>query len=302
MTWPRVIGSAAVSTRRAGIADYVELCKVRLVSLVLFTTGVGFFVGHSGSISVSSILLLINTILGTAFVACGSMALNQVMERDTDGLMHRTKSRPVPQGRVGVTEAWAFGLALSFLGFGYLLVAVNPISALLALLTSVVYLALYTPLKRLTTFNTIVGAVSGGIPPMIGYAAAAGSLSPVAWAMFGILFVWQVPHFLGIAWMYRDDYARAGLKMLPVVDGDGSLTARQIVLFSLTLLLVSLVPRMLGVAGQIYFSAALVLGLAFIMAAIPLMVSHDRRSARQVFLASVIYLPVLLIFLMADRV
>lgn len=302
MSLERAVSPASVAVRRASVADYVELCKTRLVSLVLFTTAVGFFIGYQGELATASaVWLLTHTILGTALVACGSMALNQVMERDTDGLMHRTRSRPIPDGRVGVTEAWAFGLALSGLGFGYLLLTVNGLAALLAVLTSVVYLTMYTPLKRVTTFNTIVGAVSGGIPPMIGYAAGAGRLDAAAWALFGILFVWQVPHFLGIAWMYREDYARAGLRMLPVVDPDGSLTSRQIVLFSLTLLSVSLVPRLLAVAGEVYFSAALVFGLAFIIAALPLLSTRDRRSARQVFLASVIYLPLLLIFLMADR-
>lgn len=301
MNWPQSMDSS-LAVRRASAADYLELCKLRLVSLVLFTTAVGFFIGHTGGVTVSGWLLLIHTILGTALVACGSMAVNQVMERDTDGMMHRTRSRPVPEGRVGAAEAWVFGLVLTLLGGFYLLLLVNVLASGLALLTSVVYLAVYTPLKRITTFNTIVGAVSGAIPPMIGYAAAAGELSVAAWSLFGILFVWQVPHFLGIAWMYREDYARAGLQMLPVVDGDGRLTARQIVLFSLILLTVSLMPRLLAVAGPIYFSAALVFGLAFIMAGLGLMISRDRRSARQVFLASVIYLPLLLIVLMADSV
>lgn len=309
ITWPRTLGqergqfstSLDRPAANATWADYVELCKIRLVSLVLFTTAVGFLIGHTGAMNAAAILLLIHTVLGTALVACGSMAINQVMERDTDGLMQRTSARPVPSGRVGVVEAWTFGLVLSLLGAVYLLLLVNALAAGLVVLTSVVYLAAYTPLKRLSTLNTLVGAVSGAIPPMIGYVAAAGELSLVAWALFGILFVWQVPHFLGIAWMYREDYARAGLQMLPVVDRDGALTARQIVLFSLLLLVVSLMPRLLAVAGQVYFSAALVFGLAFILAGLPLLIYRDRRSARQVFLASVIYLPLLLVFLLGDQ-
>ncbi|HOA73812.1 MAG TPA: heme o synthase [Phycisphaerae bacterium] len=298
MSWP---GSISVAARRGSVGDYIELCKIRLVSLVLFTTGVGFFVGYPGEFTPTAAWLLMHTIIGTALVACGSMAINQVMERDTDALMRRTCTRPVPDGRVGVVEAWVFGLTLNLLGVGYLLFVVNGLAAALALLTSVVYVAAYTPLKRISTLNTIVGAVSGAIPPMIGYAAAEGELAPAAWSLFGILFVWQVPHFLGIAWMCRDDYARAGLQMLPVVDGDGRLTSRQIVLYSLLLLLASLLPSLLMVAGPVYFSAALVFGLAFVIVGLPLMVSRDQRSARQVFLASVIYLPLLLVFLMADR-
>lgn len=309
ITWPPTIGPARgrlpASLDRpatgATWADYVELCKIRLVSLVLFTTAVGFLVGHAGAMNAAGILLLLHTVLGTALVACGSMAINQAMERDTDGLMRRTSSRPVPSGRVSAVEAWAFGLVLSLVGAVYLPLLVNSLAAGLAVLTSVVYVAAYTPLKRLSTLNTIVGAVSGAIPPMIGYAAAAGELSLAAWSLFGILFVWQVPHFLGIAWMYREDYARAGLQMLPVVDRDGALTARQILQFNLILLVVSLMPRLLAVAGQVYFIAALVFGLAFILAGLPLLISRDRRSARQVFLASVIYLPLLLVFLLADQ-
>jgi protoheme IX farnesyltransferase len=298
---PSAHSTAVATAARGAVADYVELCKLRLVSLVLFTTGIGFVVGLRGDLGLGAVLQLVHAVLGTALVACGSMAINQVMERDTDGLMRRTCRRPVPEGRVGVTEAWVFGLTLSLLGTAYLLLVVNGVAALLAVATSLVYLAVYTPLKRVTTLNTIVGAVSGAIPPMIGYAAAAGSLGVGAWVLFGILFVWQIPHFLGIAWMYRDDYARAGLQMLPVVDPEGVVTSRQIVLFSLTLLLVSLTPTLASVAGPVYFSLALVLGLGFLVRALPVMAARDRKSARQVFIASVIYLPLLLIVLMADR-
>lgn len=294
--------AATTATARATAADCLELCKVRLVSLVLFTTGIGFVVGYPGEFGWAALSLLVHAVLGTGLVACGSMAINQVIERDVDAAMHRTAHRPVPQGRIGVVEAWLFGLVLSVSGVGYLLLTVNPVAAGLALLTSLVYLAVYTPLKRVSTLNTVVGAVSGAVPPMIGYAAAAGGLGIGAWVLFGILFVWQVPHFLGIAWMYRDDYARARLAMLPVVDHDGVLTARQIVLYSMTLLLISLLPSVMSVAGPVYFALALLLGVLFVACAWPILARRDRRTARQVFLASVAYLPLLLMALVLDRV
>jgi protoheme IX farnesyltransferase len=287
--------------RRARAAVLLELCKPRLVSLVLFTTGIGYVMGYPGRLGPAALLGLLHTVLGTALVAGGSMAFNQVVERITDGLMRRTRNRPLPTGRLSAQEAWAFGGALSALGAVYLLLCVNALAAGLALLTSLVYVAAYTPLKRLTTLNTIVGAVAGAIPPMVGYAGAAGTLSEQAWALFGILFVWQIPHFLGIAWMCRDDYARAGLRMLPVIDAEGRFTARQILLFSVALVAVSLIPRPLGMAGTAYAVTALILGAAFVGFAGWLNVTRCVRSARQVFLASVIYLPILLAALMADR-
>jgi heme o synthase len=297
-----LLSPASVSAVPRGSAlDYVALIKLRLVGLVLFTTGIGFLVGLPGEFGRLAVMRLIHTIIATGLVACGAMALNQVVERDSDALMQRTCRRPVPEGRVGVLEAYLFGLLLASSGVVYLLAVVSSLAAGLAVLTCVTYLLAYTPLKRVTTLNTIVGAVSGAIPPVIGYAAAADHLAIAAWALFGILFVWQIPHFLGIAWMYRDDYARAGLMMLPVVDRSGRMTSRQIVLFSLTLLLVSLMPTVAGVAGPFYFTAALALGLAFVICTLALLVTRDRRSARQVFLASVIYLPLLLTVLLVDR-
>lgn len=284
-----------------GLSDYLELMKVRLVGLVLFTTGIGFVCGYPGRLGLPAALMLLNTLLGTALVACGSMALNQVIERESDAAMYRTRHRPVPQGRIGVTEAWVCGVLISAIGTLYLLGTVNPPAAGLALLTSLTYLVLYTPLKKVTTLNTVVGAVSGGIPPMIGYAAAAGRLDAAAWVLFGILFVWQIPHFLGIAWMHRDDYARAGYVMLPVVDRSGRATSRQVLLFSLTLLLVSLMPTVAGIAGMLYFAVAFILGMLFIGCSFPLLTQRDTKSARQVFIASVIYLPILLTTLMLDQ-
>lgn len=293
---------APMPTVRGSVADYIELTKFRLVSLVLFSTGVGFVLGWPGSPDAGFALGFIHTILGTALVACGSMVLNQVMERDVDARMPRTSRRPLPEGRVGVGEATVFGVILLVLGVLHLLAFVNVLTAGLAVLTVFTYLALYTPMKMVTTLCTLVGAVSGAIPPMMGFAAAAGELTVGAWVLFGILFVWQIPHFLAIAWLYRDDYARGGQRMLPVVDASGEATSRQIASFSLTLLLISLMPTVTGMTGAAYFSMALVLGLGFIVFALLLAIFRDRRSARQLFLASVIYLPLVLAMMVVDRV
>lgn len=292
---------ASLPAVRGGITDYLELTKFRLVSLVLFSTGVGFVVGWPGLFDADFALGLTHTILGTALVACGSMVFNQVMERDVDARMPRTCRRPLPEGRVGVAEAAVFGTILCVLGLVHLAIFVNVLTAGLAALTVFTYVALYTPLKMVTTLCTLVGAVSGAIPPMMGFTAAAGELTVDAWVLFGILFTWQIPHFLAIAWLYRDDYARGGQKMLPVVDPSGAATSRQIVSFSLALLLVSLMPTVTGMTAGAYFSMALLLGLGFIVFALLLSVSRDRRSARQLFLASVIYLPVLLGMMVVDR-
>ncbi len=292
---------ASVQARPAALADYVGLLKLRLVSLVLFTTAVGFVVGSSGPIGVGDMLLLVHTVAGTALAACGSMALNQFLERVPDGLMRRTASRPLPAGRVSPPEALIVGTTLSLIGIAMLLILVNPAAAALTAATNIIYVGLYTPLKRITTLNTIVGAVSGALPPLIGWAAARGTVGDGGWTLFAILFTWQIPHFLAIAWLYREEYARAGFRMLPMVDPDGHATARQIMLFALALLAASVMPSVLGLAGGLYFATALLSGLAFIATALLLAISLDRASARRLFLASVAYLPVLLTMLMVDR-
>lgn len=287
--------------RPAALADYVGLLKLRLVSLVLFTTAVGFVVGASGPIGVAQVLLLIHTVAGAALAACGSMALNQFLERLPDGLMRRTASRPLPSGRVSPPEALIIGVTLSVIGVAMLLLLVNPAAAALTAATNVIYVAAYTPLKRITTLNTVVGAVSGALPPLIGWAAARGTVGDGGWTLFAILFTWQIPHFLAIAWLYREEYARAGFRMLPMVDPQGLATSRQIMLFALALLAASVMPSVLGLAGGLYFVTALLTGLAFIATALLLAITLDRTSARRLFLASVVYLPVLLTMLMVDR-
>ena len=290
-----------VAVARSAVGDYLDLLKMRLSSLVLVTTVVGFYVGAVGPRDLSFFLLLVHTVLGTALVAGGAMALNQYLERVADGLMERTRNRPLPAGRLMPGEALVFGTVLTLAGLAYLAVAVNMITFLLAALTSFSYLFLYTPLKTRTPLCTLVGAVPGAIPPMMGYAAATGTIDAQAWVLFAILFVWQLPHFLAIAWLYRDDYARGKQMMLPVVDPAGTETARQMVSFSLALLPVTLVPATLNMAGLLYFGGALVLGMGFLAFAVQVARTRTRVAARRMFLASILYLPALLGLLMFDR-
>lgn len=292
---------AVLPRARARWSDYGELLKARLVSLVLVTTAVGFLMGYVGPYDGVFWTGLLRTILGTALVAGGAMALNQYLERRTDALMARTRSRPLPEGRIAPPEALVFGTVLSLCGIGYLCASVNVLTGALAALTSATYLLLYTPLKTRTPLCTLVGAVSGAIPPMMGYTAAAGLVTAEAWLLFAILFVWQMPHFLAIAWLYREDYAAGRQMMLPVVDPSGTATARQMVSFSLTLLPVTLMPTVVGMTGAVYFFAALVLGLAFLAFAVLVAVTRTKPAARAMFLASVLYLPALLTMMMLDR-
>lgn len=287
--------------RAAGSGVYLELMKLRLVSLVLVTTAVGFYAGSAGPRDAAFFGQLAQTILGTALLAGGAMALNQVMERETDALMRRTQTRPLPQGRLGVREASAFGAVLVMIGMAYLCLMVKVLTGVLGLVTVGVYLLLYTPLKTRTPWCTLVGAVSGAIPPMLGYTAAAGAITGGAWLLFAVLFVWQMPHFLAIAWLYREDYARGGQKMLPVVDPSGASTARQMVAFAAALLPVTLMPTAIGMAGATYFVGALGLGLVFLGFALGVAVWKTERAARTMFIVSVLYLPVVLGMMMWDK-
>ncbi|MEP0842991.1 MAG: protoheme IX farnesyltransferase [Phycisphaerae bacterium] len=292
---------AVLPRARARWSDYGELLKARLVSLVLVTTAVGFLMGYLGPYDGVFWVGMLRTVLGTALVAGGAMALNQYLERRTDALMARTRARPLPEGRIAPPEALVFGTVLSLCGIGYLCASVNVLTGALAGLTSATYLLLYTPLKTRTPLCTLVGAVSGAIPPMMGYTAAAGLVTAEAWLLFAILFVWQMPHFLAIAWLYQEDYAAGRQMMLPVVDPSGTATARQMVSFSLTLLPVTLMPTVVGMTGAVYFFAALVLGLAFLAFAVRVAVTRTKPAARAMFLASVLYLPALLMMMMLDR-
>ncbi len=246
-------------------------------------------------------LVLIHTLVGTGLLASGTATLNEWYEREADAKMRRTAGRPIPSGRVSPAGALLFGIALSILGFADLLVFVNRTAALWGLATLASYLFLYTPLKQRTPHATTVGAFPGAMPPLIGFAASAGTLNAEAWVLFAILFLWQFPHFLSIAWMYREDYGRAGIVMLPVIEPDGKATARQIVLCSLLLVPVSLAPGFLGMTGTAYLFGALALGLAFLYAGIRVALERTRPRARRVLLASVMYLPLLYGLMLLDR-
>lgn len=269
---------------------YWELTKPRITWLILMSTAMGYwYAGHDNW----NWVLLAFTLLGTGLLASGTAVLNQWYERETDARMLRTRRRPLPEGRVSPFAAFTYGLVLSLAGFGALWIAVNPLSAELGLFTLLSYLLLYTPLKTRSVWCTTIGAVPGAMPPLIGYAAAAGRLTPEAWVLYAILFLWQFPHFLSIAWMYREDYARGGIRMLPAVEPEGIRTARQVLWSSLVLLPVSLLPGLFGMSGWLYLAAAFLLGLSYTGTALQLRLERTRGSARRVLLASVIYLPLL---------
>jgi len=287
--------------------DYIDLTKPRITWLILMSAGIGYFFGvavaggWSGFLQHLGLLRLFHTMLGTGLIASGTAALNQWIEREADARMRRTADRPLPSGRLAVRPALAFGVALSIAGFVDLWLGVNPLAAWIGAFTLASYLFFYTPLKQLTWWSTTIGAIPGAMPPVIGYAAAAGRLTPDAWVLFAILFLWQFPHFYSIAWMYKEDYAHAGIRMLPVVEPDGRSTARQIVLFGLALIPVSLVPGMLGMSGRIYLAGALLLGLWFLSAGVRVARERSLVRARGVLLTSVVYLPFLYGLMLLDR-
>jgi protoheme IX farnesyltransferase len=282
--------------------DYIELTKPRITWLILMSTGIGYFFGlPSHAWREIDWLLLLNTILGTGLIASGTAALNQWYERAADLKMRRTARRPLPSGRLMAGRALAFGIVLSLAGFVELWLAVNLLSGLIGVFTLASYLFLYTPMKQRTWWSTTVGAVPGAMPPMIGYAASAGVITPESWVLFAILFLWQFPHFYSIAWMYKEDYARAGIRMLPVVEPDCRSTARQIVLYGIALIPVSLVPGMLGMTGRIYFIGALILGLAYLYSGVRVALDRTLVRARAVLLTSVLYLPLIYGLMLLDR-
>ena len=287
--------------------DYLALTKPRITWLILMSTGIGYFFGlpsaaswweFLGSIHVFSLL---HTIFGTALIASGTAALNQWYEREADHKMRRTADRPLPSGRLVPGYALLFGVLLSAAGFLELWLGVNLLAGLIAAFTLASYLLLYTPMKQRTWWSTTVGAIPGAMPPMIGYAAAAGAITRESWVLFAILFLWQFPHFYSIAWMYKDDYARAGIQMLPVVEPDGRSTARQIVLYGVALIPVSLIPGMLGMSGRIYLIGALLLGLWFLYSGVRVALERTLVRARGVLITSVIYLPLIYGLMLPDR-
>lgn len=283
---------------RVRLGDFFELTKPRVTTLVLITTLVGFYLGSSRSLD---IVLLLNTLLGTALVAAGTSALNQYVERDQDGLMHRTRGRPLPAGRMEPMHALLFALGISAAGLLHLALTVNLLTAGLAALTLSSYILVYTPLKRVSSLCTLVGAIPGALPPLGGWTAAQGEIAAGGIVLFAILFVWQLPHSLSIAILYRDDYARGGFRLLPVVDPAGGSTGRQILAHCLVLLPLSLMPSMVDVSGEVYFYGALALGIVLTACAVPIVLNPTARAARRLLLASVIYLPVLLCLMALDR-
>jgi heme o synthase len=287
--------------------DYIELTKPRITWLILMSTGIGYFFGLPGAgtwrafLASIPLLSLFHTILGTCLIASGTAALNQWYEREADRKMRRTAHRPLPAGKLKPGRALAFGTALSVAGFVELWLAVNLLSALIGAFTLVSYLFLYTPMKQRTWWSTTVGAIPGAMPPVIGYAAAAGSLTGESWILAAILFLWQFPHFYAIAWMYKEDYARAGILMLPVVEPDCRSTARQIVIFGSILLPVSLLPVLLGMSGAVYLVGASLLGSWFLYSGVRVALDRTLLRARKVLLASVVYLPLIYGLMLLDR-
>jgi protoheme IX farnesyltransferase len=273
---------------------YIELTKPRITWLILMSTGVGYFFGLNRPWrGLSDWALILNTLIGTGLIASGTAALNQWYEREGDLLMRRTAGRPLPSGKLTAPRALWFGIGLAVLGLAELALWVNVLSALLGAFTLGSYLFIYTPLKTRSHLSTVIGAVPGAMPPLLGYAAAHGFLTREAWTLFAILFIWQFPHFLAIAWMYREDYARAGIRMLPVVEPDGMSTGRQIILYASTLIPVSLFPVLLGMTGKVYLVGALLLGGWFLYTGVRVAFDLTNGRARQVLFASIIYLPVI---------
>lgn len=290
--------SDTIPGEKSWAAVYADLIKARLTFLVLLTTLVGFYLGYRGPMNY---LLMLHTVLGTALVASGASALNQLLEREYDAKMRRTRERPLPSGRLQPTTVMVFGGACACAGLLYLALAVNLITSVIGAVSLLSYLFIYTPLKRLTWLNTAVGAIPGALPPLMGWTAARGQLSGEGWALFAILAFWQLPHFLAIAWIYRGEYEKAGFKMLPVIDPEGHRTGRQAVSHTLGLLPVSLCPFLFGLTGPVYLAGALLLGLAFLWFAIQFARQLTVPRARQLFYASILYLPLLLTVMVLDK-
>ncbi len=293
---PDATDATSVSGR---VADYVALTKPRLNFLVVLSSAAGYYLGSPG---ISDLTAMASAVVGTALVAGGAAALNQVLERDTDALMRRTRLRPLPDGRVAPFDATIFGLALAGAGLGLLAARANLLAASLALATLAVYLIVYTPMKRRSPLATLVGAVPGALPPLIGWTASHGAVSAGGGALFAMVFLWQVPHFMAISWLYRDDYRQAGFPMLTVVEPDGRRAGRQAVVYALALVPVSLAPTLVGVSGPIYVAVALVLGAALVWLAVRFAMTRSDASARALFFASITYLPLIWIAMIWDKV
>jgi protoheme IX farnesyltransferase len=288
--------NAAVALPHVRLVDFVRLGKPELTLLSVLTAVGGAFLAQGSFVS------LVHTFVGTILVGGGAGALNMLLERDFDALMKRTSGRPIPGGRIAPPEAALFGIFLSVLGVLYLLVFTSMLAALLATVTLITYLFLYTPLKRLTPFATVVGAVPGALPPLIGWSAVRGEITIGALSLFAILFFWQMPHFLSLAWMYRKDYERGGFKMMTVMDATGAVTARQILVYSIGLIPASLLPTYAGLLGTGYFLGAGLLSITFLTITFPMLSHPDTPSARRLFFASLAYLPSLTLLMVLDRI
>ncbi len=297
---PALIGAPSTVAARGRLSAFVALTKPRIAVMVLVTVATGYVLGTVGSIDPVRMLL---AMVGTALVAGGASVWNQVLERDRDARMRRTLSRPIPSGKVTPAEASAFGTAITILGLAMLALGANVLSSAVALVTFVLYVAVYTPLKPITSLNTAVGAIPGALPPVIGWAAASGRLGIEPWSLFLIVFLWQFPHFLAIAWIHREDYARGGHKMLPNLDPDGSMTGRQAMWHALVLLPAGLLPALsfVKLGGPWYFAGALLLGAYYLYHAVRFWLDVNDRTARRLLKASFLYLPTILLLLLLDR-
>lgn len=287
-----------VAPLREKAAAYVELTKPRIAFMLVLTSAAGFYLGTKGTLDVG---LFAHSLAAITLLALGVATLNQYWERETDQLMDRTASRPLPTKRISATEALVLGLALCILAEIYLVAFVNPLTAFLGLVVIVGYVLVYTPLKTRTSASTAIGALPGALPPLMGWTAAANEISLGAWALFAMQFLWQFPHFFAIAWMYREEYAKAGILMLPVIDPEGKLTARQIVMFAIMLLPVSLAPFFFGLSGQIFLVGAILLGIWFLWASVQSARAKTKDKAKRLLFVSVIYLPLLFILMVADK-
>ena len=280
------------------LAAYIELLKPNIVSLVLITTVLGYYLGGNG---IDSWFTLMLTLIGTALTAGGAGALNHYLERDTDSLMKRTRNRPIPAGNISPNNALMFGILLVLSGSTLLVWKVNTLTGFLSILTAFLYVLVYTPMKKITWLNTSIGSIPGAIPPMGGWAAATGHLEMGAWILFFIMFLWQHPHFYAIAWMCKEDYARANFKMLPVIEPDGKRTIQQIFWYLSMLIPVSILPYLYGSSGFVYFSGVLILSFVFLLSAVPMAREKSNKSAKLLLKSSVLYLPGLLFLIVFDK-
>ena len=277
---------------------YYELTKPSITFMILISTALGYFIGGNG---ISNYQHFILTLLGSCMISSGAGALNHFAESESDKVMYRTSLRPIPAGIISSKNAMIFGVALVLIGSGLLYSFINPLTCVLALITALMYLFVYTPLKKLTWLNTSIGAIPGSLPPIGGWVAATGALDPEAWILFAILFLWQHPHFYAIALMFKDDYKKAGLKMLPVEEPDGARTNRQIIWHALLLIPVSVMPVYINLLGMIYFWAALFLGIGYLLSGFMLAKQYSVNNARLVLKVSVFYLPILFLTIMVDK-